>query len=117
MSKEVQIKNIRVIINTEVIERDIVQLEAEGKIGRIENNIFKAPRPNVHGLLACMRDNRQYDSQQIESVCMRVCPFYSADDKLADDMAHLDDCRVILFEGTSLDGKTPYMIKINGNKE
>ena len=108
ISIQVQIRDLQILIDNELIERDIATLEKREKVARYFDGVFIAPRPNIHGLLVCMRDNRRYDANQIEDVCRKVCPFYSPR-KTADDYLHLDDCRKLLFEGTSLDGKTRYM--------
>lgn len=108
MAIELVVKDKPMIIHDDVIDSDIHQLESEGRIGKMENGVYHAPRPNMHGMLTCLRNNREYNSQEIESVCMGVCPHNMAH-KVADDVSHLDDCWEHLFNADSLDGETKYV--------
>jgi hypothetical protein len=99
-----ELKHVR--INTKVIDRDIAHYEREGKVGKIDNGVYHAPRPDVHGHLVCLRDQRKYNPAEIEKVCMDVC--HHNNDNTTDDVAHLDSCWKIL-EGLSRDGKVRYV--------
>jgi hypothetical protein len=92
-----------------VINKDIAILEEQGKVGKYVGGVYHAERPNIHGMLTCLRDKRKFDPPQIESVCMGVCPYRTKNIPVADDSCHLDDCWKYLFNGVSLDGKTRYV--------
>ena len=109
MTREIVVNNRRMLINDEVIDRDIAQLERDGKVGKIEEGTYHASRPDIHGLLTCFRDQRKYDPIQIENVCLDVCPHNIDINRIADDACHLDDCLGVVFTGVSLDGTTKYI--------
>ncbi len=71
--------------------------------------MYEAPRPNIQGMLTCLRDQRKYNPAEIESVCMGVCPHNTDARPLADDTSHLDNCWEHLFGATSLDGERKYV--------
>ncbi len=96
-------------INDNLINRDIAQLEKDGKIGEYKEGVFTAPYPDICGLLKCLRDNRKYNATDIENFCMEVCPHYNCSNKSGAKMDMLCDCKKYLFEGLSLDGKTRYI--------
>ena len=110
MAIEIMVRGKPMIINEDVIDRDIKLLEKQGKVGKYKNGVYQAPRPNIHGMLICLRDQRKYDPSQIEEVCMGVCPHPVRNNPIADDACHLDDCwKEGLFNGVSSDGKTKYV--------
>jgi hypothetical protein len=91
----------------DAINSDIATLESLGLTAKYINGVFRAQKPDLHGILTCMRDQRKYDPKQIEKVC-KFCPHYDSSNKSTDDSYLLDDCKEILFNGTSIDGKTRY---------
>lgn len=109
MPLEITVKDKPMIIHADVIDRDIALLEQQGKVGLYRNGVYHSLRPNIHGMLTCLRDQRHYDANQIESVCMGVCPHPRRNNPVADDSAHLEDCWQHIFNATSLDGTTKYV--------
>jgi len=106
---ELIIKDNILRINEGIINRDINQLEKEGKVSGYKDGVFTASYPDIYGLLKCLRDNREYNAEDIENFCMEVCPHYNCSSKDGDDAIFLCDCKKHLFEGLSLDGKTKYV--------
>ena len=58
MTLDLVVNGKRIIINDDVIERDIRTLEEQGMVARVERGVSVGPRPDVHGLLTCLRDKR-----------------------------------------------------------
>ncbi|MFH1174530.1 MAG: hypothetical protein V1725_05310 [archaeon] len=109
MAIELLVNGKLMIIHDDVIDRDIAEYERRGESGRLEHGVYVAPRPNVHGMLVCLRDLRKYDSQEIQTLCLDACPHPKRNNPVADDGWHLDDCWEHLFNAVSLDGKTVYV--------
>jgi hypothetical protein len=105
----VSVNDMDLVVNTAAINRDIRLLEKKGQVGGYKGGVYMAPRPNIHGLLTCFRDNRGYDAAEIASVCMGSCPHPKQNNPVADDSEHLDDCLHYLFDAFSLDGQTRYV--------
>ncbi len=109
MALEIMVDNKPMIINIDVIDRDIALLKKKGLIAKHVGGVYQSPRPDIHNMLLCLRDKRNYDPNQIESVCLDICPFNTEKNPVADDGAHLDDCWIYMFNAVSLDGKTEYV--------
>ncbi len=99
------VKGKPMIIHTIVIDQQVELLASKGEVSGYVNGVCKAPRPNIHGMLTCFRDNRKYDPRQIEALCMSACPHPVRNNKVADDSAHLDDCWDHIFNAESPDGE------------
>ena len=109
MVLEIIVAGKPMIIDTDAIDRDIAMLESAGKIGRYVDGVYESPRPDMHGMLTCLRDLRKYDPDQIATMCLGMCPHPVMNNPVADDSCHLDDCWQHIFNALSMDQKTVYV--------